>query len=300
MELKHLLSEFSLSDLTSILLTVFSHKTDKMKPADVLKRYETNAYVKASGSCPITMNELSHAFLKDAVEAHVEPVLLSPVAPLGGCAAVAPVSQNKILSCLRGVEVLADATNVMALEIALRIGKKGQKHPVDLCAVHQLIRVQTLKSDYLPYFTAFCRVTSGRDCGSYRFEGEALLRHIGFYKTFFKKHFAKEVAVAVCPRTKGYKDNEGFISCILALLKEELPETAIRLQQSDQDNSYYSGLQFNLFVELHGREMPVIDGGFVDWTQQLLEDKKERLLISGIGLDLILDLWAERSGKEEL
>jgi hypothetical protein len=27
------------------------------------------------------------------------------------------------------------------------------------------------------------------------------------------------------------------------------------------------------------------DGGFVDWTQRLLGNRKERLLISGIGID---------------
>jgi hypothetical protein len=30
----------------------------------------------------------------------------------------------------------------------------------------------------------------------------------------------------------------------------------------------------------------LVDGGFVDWTQKLLGNKKERLLISGTGIDL--------------
>jgi len=29
------------------------------------------------------------------------------------------------------------------------------------------------------------------------------------------------------------------------------------------------------------------DGGFVDWTQKLIPDKKHRLLISGVGTELI-------------
>jgi hypothetical protein len=39
---------------------------------------------------------------------------------------------------------------------------------------------------------------------------------------------------------------------------------------------------------IHGREHHIGDGGFVDWTQQLLENKKERMLISAIGLDRLL------------
>ena len=30
----------------------------------------------------------------------------------------------------------------------------------------------------------------------------------------------------------------------------------------------------------------LVDGGFVDWTQKLLGNKKERLLITGTGIDL--------------
>ena len=38
-------------------------------------------------------------------------------------------------------------------------------------------------------------------------------------------------------------------------------------------------------VSVAGREL--VEGGFVDWTQRLLGDRKERLLVSGIGLDLL-------------
>jgi hypothetical protein len=38
-----------------------------------------------------------------------------PVAPLGACAIMGHASQNKVLSALRGTEVVADPTNVMAL-----------------------------------------------------------------------------------------------------------------------------------------------------------------------------------------
>lgn len=45
-----------------------------------------------------------------------ESIELSPVAPLGVCAIMGHASQNKVLSALRGTEVVADPTNVMALE----------------------------------------------------------------------------------------------------------------------------------------------------------------------------------------
>jgi hypothetical protein len=36
-----------------------------------------------------------------------------------------------------------------------------------------------------------------------------------------------------------------------------------------------------------GDEFPLVDGGFTTWTQQLLSNAKERLLISGLGTELL-------------
>ena len=53
--------------------------------------------------------------------------------------------------------------------------------------------------------------------------------------------------------------------------------------------SYYRGPCFHIEVETNdGESFMLSDGGFVDWTQVLLNDKKERLLTSAIGIELIL------------
>ena len=49
-------------------------------------------------------------------------------------------------------------------------------------------------------------------------------------------------------------------------------------------------LLLKMIIEINDREIEIADGGFVDWTQQLLGNKKERLLISGFGLDLLYKL----------
>jgi hypothetical protein len=50
---------------------------------------------------------------------------------------------------------------------------------------------------------------------------------------------------------------------------------------------YYTGLCFKVFAVFGETELEVADGGFVDWTQRLLGNRKERLLISGYGIDRI-------------
>jgi GNAT superfamily N-acetyltransferase len=52
--------------------------------------------------------------------------------------------------------------------------------------------------------------------------------------------------------------------------------------------SYYSGLLLNIDRDLRGERVSVADGGATDWTQQLLSNRRERLFVSGIGLDRLI------------
>ena len=52
-------------------------------------------------------------------------------------------------------------------------------------------------------------------------------------------------------------------------------------------NGYYEGFCFKAFPTFQSEPIEVADGGFVDWTRKLVGSEKERLLISGIGLDRI-------------
>ena len=45
-----------------------------------------------------------------------------------------------------------------------------------------------------------------------------------------------------------------------------------------------------MIIDMAGREWEIADGGLVDRTQQLPDDRKERLLIGGFGLDLLFRL----------
>jgi hypothetical protein len=40
-----------------------------------------------------------------------------------------------------------------------------------------------------------------------------------------------------------------------------------------------------------GTDYFIVDGGFTDWTQQLLSNRKERLLISGMGSERFVSLF---------
>ena len=52
-----------------------------------------------------------------------------------------------------------------------------------------------------------------------------------------------------------------------------------------------AGLPGEAGRDARGTEHELADGGFTNWTQKLLSDKKERLLISGMGTERIHALF---------
>lgn len=50
-------------------------------------------------------------------------------------------------------------------------------------------------------------------------------------------------------------------------------------------SGYYEGFCFKAFPTIGGEMFEVADGRLVCWTQALVGTRKERLLISGMGLD---------------
>src|SRR5262249_46096649 len=55
---------------------------------------------------------------------------------------------------------------------------------------------------------------------------------------------------------------------------------------------YYQGPTLRIRVRPpNGEHMAIIDGGFTDWTQRILADRKERLLCSAIGTEAVCKLF---------
>ena len=73
-------------------------------------------------------------------------------------------------------------------------------------------------------------------------------------------------------------------------LARDAPRVRVRLDGARLAGiGYYRGLALQLWLTTaDGVALPVGDGGFTPWTQRLLGDRKERLLTSGLGLELLL------------
>jgi hypothetical protein len=80
---------------------------------------------------------------------------------------------------------------------------------------------------------------------------------------------------------------------VFPAVRAEFPRAALRLDLSRLEGlGYYAGLA--LRIRLHGPAgpLPVVDGGFTPWTQALLADRKERLLASAIGSEMVVKAYA--------
>ena len=108
-----------------------------------------------------------------------------------------------------------------------------------------------------------------------------------FYKKLLWDKYDANLSIALRKR-HGYSDADGFLDRIAELIKSEFSDTPLSLNLEHEDNNYYKGIGYTIYMEKDGNKIVIGDGGFVDWMQRMTNNKKERCLVSGIGLDRLL------------
>lgn len=286
-----LTSKLSGTELNSLLLAVFHESSLTLTPAELLANYRKNRFVKPSDLPVIRLREMELDLLKLFENSLFTPIELSPVSAFGSCSAVAPASQHKILTALRGTEVLADATNALALHVA-DIKSKKEIPTVETirfsCIQRHLRTQQIVGAGFTPHFKIACLVSSGQDTGNYSFEKQALLEHIHLMTTLYKDYYLVDKIAFRFICREGYPNPEDLAIKVKEHILDRIPATSIDIVNTpEKENNYYSGIQYKIDITLNNRVFEIGDGGFVDWTQKLLQNKKERMLSTGIGFEFM-------------
>jgi hypothetical protein len=275
------------SELNSLLLEVFTQRQKNISPALLLQQYQVNRFVHPAETDMIGLLTLELEVLELLKGRHFQPIELSPAAQWGSCSLLAPVDQKKIISATRSTEIVADATNSLALHIA-DLKKSGKTGEEDLryCTIHRHIRTQELREKgHTAHFKIGCLVSAGKDTGSYRFECASLQEHFLALDHLLREVFGIQKIRFKLQKREGYNNSDLLVDAVLNHLRSA---TSLEVtHEAPPSNNYYKGIQYKMIIEVNGREMEIADGGFVDWTQQLLGNNKERLLISGFGLGLL-------------
>ena len=285
------------TDLQSLLLEVYRRRVVGVQPSQLLERYERDRFVRPSDLAPNVLAEFDR-LVWSLLPEHYKAVELSPVCPLGSNATVATVDQNKVVTTIRNTEVVADVTNVLALECASRrrllLGSNPQnRERVRLCASHRVIRGQAYRAapGVLPHFRLLGLCAAGRDEGSFRFETTSLVEQIAFYLQLLREvsrlgYRTHQLRVTLTDLEQGRR-KQTLDAQVLGPLMANYPGVLCELDpERETGRGYYVGACFHVYAtNVAGSEFELIDGGFTTWTQQVLSNSKERLLISGLGIE---------------
>jgi hypothetical protein len=271
------------ADLQTLLLDVSRRRASRVTPARLLQRWRQDRYVRPTAADPRVLWPLE-ARLWAMLPAEFAGLELSPVAPLGASSALGPVSQDRVISTVRGSEVVSDQTNVLALEAAVRRKQGGRPAgtPVHLASCHRVLRGQPFDAPGLfQHFRLFALVSSARDQGSGTTEAELLTAHLKFWGDALSELLPHRRA-AVRWTVFGFAPLRERMSDTVLPAVTPLPG-GITIDEDparERARGYYERGAIRIDVAGDGGWQEVGDGGFTSWTAQLLGDAKERTLIT--------------------
>jgi len=287
------------TDLQSLLLEVYSRRAKKREPKVLLDDHISNRFTRPSASNPrrlLEWDRIAFSMLPKVFE----PIELSPVCPLGTTSALSPISQDWTITTIRNTDVVADSTNALALECAVRRREQkefasGRAKPVHLATSHRLLRGQkfAVGPGVRQHFRALTMCSAGRDSGNLRFETETMDLHIRFYLSALRKFLGTKTRLRVAISDFRSEAPRPNVKRIAEKLQSTGRKTSSGIDQDrKQGRGYYRELCFKIFViDPKGQERELVDGGDVDWTQKLLNNAKERLIISGCGSERLCELF---------
>src|SRR5690348_741587 len=273
------------------MLDVYRRRSTRRPTPSLLSDFDHNRFVHPSTIRPAEYLEWDRLALS-LLPSEFEAVELSPVCPLGASSTMAGLGQDWALSTIRNTEVVSDSTNVLSLEAARRRRELKRVDSrsaalVHLAASHRLLRTRLYSDPRLSsHFRVFSLCSAGRDRGNFELETETLSLHVKFYLSAIRAHVGESVPLrlSVTPLESATTLNAA-VERLLDRVRSAFPGVnAVVDSERTAGRGYYRTLCFWI---IGGEDIQLVDGGCVDWTQRLLSDGKERLLVSGIGTDRI-------------
>ena len=272
------------TDLRSLLLHLTRERSARRAPAELLRQYTGDRTVTAGGIDGRRVHEFERQALAAADEFDARE--LSPVSPLGLQTVLGEIDQMSVLATVRETEVLADPTTQLALDAA--VARRGSASEVRLCAVGRVLRLQPFPVGYQAHFALFSMVTAGRAGNRRDFEMAALREQVAVHLRLLA-HVAPGRATAVSISDASQPPQE-LESGLVEPLRADFPTTRFALRPDRVDGAaYYRGLMVDILLADHAGTMhSVADGGATDWTARLLSDRKERTVVTGVGIERVL------------
>lgn len=279
---ERLAHELSGAELQSALLHVLRERALGRSPAQLLEQLGRDGFCQRS---PVGLREalaIDNELLTAAAD--FEAIELSPLAPLATTSVFEMSDQNRVVSALRGTEVVSDPTNVLALHSALEL-RKAPEGVFHYATSHRVVRAQPVakRPGRTQHFRLFALSSAGVEQREHGFsrsaaskqlrallDGLSRLEAVGY--TFGQRR----VELLVTPKHES----------LASQLREEL---GVPTSIGPLEHGYYSGgLRFRLWATPPGgEELNLADGGSFDWLARLTSNRRAVFVASGVGVQLI-------------
>lgn len=277
---ERLVGGLSGSALQSLLLEVMHARASARSAKDLVTQYDRDPFCRAASIDLRAMLEIDTRLLEAAER--FEAIELSPVAPLGASSVVGPTHQNRVLSALRGTEVVSDPTNVLALECALRLRAKPAED-VHLASSQRVVRAQPTprQPGYAQHFRLFVLGSGGVERKDNAFTVETVVLHV---RTL--------LAGLARLEEQGYAVGRRRVEILAAPERMRLGAhlaDVLGAEPGSLQHPYYSGgLRYRIWVTApSGEELPLADGGTFDWLGRLTSNRRAVFVGSGLGSQMV-------------
>jgi hypothetical protein len=281
------------SEVWSLLLNALRERAEHRTARSLTEQWERDRFVQLSHIDQRTLVELDAHLLAAAQD--FDAVELSPLAPLGSTSSVALTTQNRVVSTIRGTEVVSDPTNVLALESA-RLLREDPTRIVRFCTSHRCVRAQEVPKvpGYAAHFRMFCMTSAAHERKDQTFVTDALLHHI---RTHLQSLDRLE--------QHGYRFPNRRVRLLATEQRRPLARRIadslerVPVSMEPLEKPYYDGLRFMISANsTSGDDIPLIDGGAFDWLHKLAANRKLVFVASAIGSQLAAYAYRTVPGEE--
>ena len=263
------------AELRAILADIARARAGSMTSADIITCWREDRLVTPSVADPRAVLALTQR-LWEAVPPEFAGVTLSPLTSLGTGSHLGGRGQNRVITTVRGSELVADPAHALALEASKQ---RRSGHARVHLATHARATHASDPGEGAAHELIFSLCSSAPDGGGLSTEVELLELHLRYWQAALRAlvptarlHLVLwDVSLAALVEGRG--------------LLEDV--TVVRVTDATPWRNPYVAAAFRFVV---GEDSPVIlgDGGFVPWTQALTRNRKDRCLVSGISVDALV------------
>ena len=264
-------------ELRAILVDVARTRAAAMTPAEMIRRWREDRYFEHSEIDPREALPVTGR-LWAAVPREFIGVSLSQVTPLGTGIHLGGRGQNRIVTTMRGSEVLVDPAHGLALEASKR---RRSGHSRVHLATHARCTHEWDSTDGATHEVRFSLVSSAPDGGGLSTEADLIDLHLDYWR---------EIIGSLVPQ--GRIELTVWDHTLAGLIESRgTRDDVIVVQGTDDERrpwrNPYTTAAFR-FVAGGDEPVELGDGGFVTWTQALTRNRKDRCIVSGISIDALV------------